>query len=242
MRSFGLTLAALVLLGSAAAAQEQPAASPERLDELLTAWEERMGTLQSLYTECSRSLLDNINGTTKEMTGSARFLKPNKARLRLEESGDPDAWELYIATGEYLYEYQPKEQIVRVHEIPQRQGNNVGEDTFLSFLFGMKAGEAKKRYDIQLAKEDDNYAYLNIFPKFGPDKQEFARAQLVIWKRAEWHMLPCRLWFEHPNGDQTTWMFNKIMANPQLKESDFVAPQTPEGWQMIRAEKPDEGQ
>ena len=41
----------------------------------------------------------------------------------------------------------------------------MANDNFLSFLFGMRAAEAKRRYDLKLEREDQHYYYIMVLPR-----------------------------------------------------------------------------
>src|SRR5262249_37354822 len=105
------------------------------------------------------------------------------------------------------------------------------QNNFLSFLFGMNAADAKRRYDVSLSKENEYYIYIDVKPRFDADKREFSRAQMVLFTKS---MLPARLWFELPNGDETTWIIADIAQTTKLKESHFSPPAAPEGWTKER--------
>ncbi|VTS02983.1 TIGR03009 domain-containing protein [Tuwongella immobilis] len=229
----------LILTGSVFA--QNPVAPPadpmaSRLDVLLKAWEDRMKNTSTLYTECTRTEINKTFNTTEVFTGQARYMKPNLARLDLLKKDDPNNYEKYVCTGTYLYEYRPKNKLVRIHDMPKGNGNAVADNASMSFIFGMKADEAKQRFQLTLRKEDNFWIYVDILPKYPADKQEFTKAQMVFYASpASNAMLPRRLWFEHPNGDEIMWEFNTIQTNVQLERNDFVAPSAPKDWQVVRA-------
>lgn len=255
MRTISLTLAGLAMMGATAlhVQGQEPEASPpaadaNKLDTLLKAWETKMQGLQTLYAETVHTSLDKTLGASKKKGGGIWFMKPNKARLELKNPEKPTDWERWICTGNAVYEYQPKQKIIRVYNIaPQNngQGGQMGGGTFLELLFGMKAQVVQDRYQVRLIKDDDWWIYVEILPKLAVDKQEFSKAQMVFY--GEKHpgnvgMLPRRLWFQAPNGDEETWEFPKIMANPEgIKETNFVPPAKPEGWTISRANAPGAG-
>lgn len=248
MRWLGWTCAGLVSLSAAAWCQAPanptppavPTASPEtqRLDQLLAAWEQRMKSIESLVVECSRAEFDKTYNSTELFVGTARYLKPNLARLDLQKKSDPNYFEKYVCNGQHLYEYRLKQKMVRVHELP-KNSNGISDDTFLSFLFGMKAEDAKRRYELRLVKEDQWWIYVEILPRYTADKQEFSKAQMVLYAAPQQlAMLPRRLWFQHPNGSEITWEFPKVEPNARLNRQEFVPPQPPKDWVVERASAP----
>jgi TIGR03009 family protein len=263
MRTHCLALAGTLLVGAAALAQQspatgaappatppasQPATSPataqpptmpaagaaSRLDYLLQRWEKEMTAVRSLVARCTRTEVNNVNMSTDVFDGTARYLRPNLAVLDMTKRGKPEVYEKYICTGKFLYEYRPQQKVVRVHELPNGQG--VAEDGFLSFLFGMKAEEAKRRYDLTLVKEDQWWIYLEILPKLPADKRDFQKARLVLSAAT---FLPRELWFQQPNGNEVKWDLPKVESGVPLNPQEFAPPATPAGWteqRMPRAE------
>jgi TIGR03009 family protein len=157
--------------------------------------------------------------------------------LEMQKRGKPEAFEKYICTGTFLYEYVPQNKVIRVHEMPPPKPGQVADDNFLSFLFGMKADEARRRYDLRLVKEDQWYIYIEIFPRLQQDKADFQRARLVLNNQT---FLPRELWFEQPNGNEVKWDIPKVEAGVALNRSDFTSPSVPPGWNLVRMPKANE--
>src|SRR5205823_6200617 len=76
--------------------------------------------------------------------------------------------------------------------------NRLAEDSSLAFLFGMKAAEAKTRYELKLHNVDANYVYVDVVPRNAVDRADFTKARLVLNKDT---FLPRQLWFEHTGGE-----------------------------------------
>src|SRR5215470_7567251 len=181
MRPLGYTFAALLLFSPALSAQQPPSAPPinippkpgtpaepanllpkldpqnNRLDALLVQWEQRMTGVDSIVCKCSREEKSKAAGFKKVYEGEARYLKPNLVALRMIMPTNNAIWELYVCTGNFLYEYRPQTKTLRIHPVAPQQANL--QNNFLSFLFGMGAADAKRRYDLTLTKENENYVY-----------------------------------------------------------------------------------
>jgi TIGR03009 family protein len=203
-------------------------------------WEARTRGVESiLVKDCVRTDKDKTG--VKHWKGEGRYLKPNLAALRLIQEEDPKIFELVISTGNFFYEFRPQFKKLVVTALPAARVGDF-ENNLLSFMFGMTAADAKRRYDLTLAKDisDQNphYIYINVFPRFEADKREFTRAQMVLFATT---MLPRRLWFEHPNGDEVTWDLPNMDTKVQLRPSDFVPPQAPQGWETVKVPLPDPG-
>ena len=248
MRHIGPTLTALFLLALPVSAQAPPISqpNPERLDQLLKAWEQRMTSVESLSTKCSRTENHPLTKKATTFVGEAAFMKPNLARLDLthqDEVGKKDAektnFERMFCNGQHLYEYSPKEKLIVIHDIPKN--DPASDNMILAFLRGMKADDAKKRFAMSLTKETEWYAYLMISPKSESDKQEFTAAQLTIWIKnpnpvgqPNVTMMPCRLWYRQPNGKEVTYMFSDLQPNGKVDKDSFVPRQIP-GYEVKRA-------
>jgi TIGR03009 family protein len=218
--------------------QPAPAAAapdPARLDTLLHKWEDEMKKVQTLSAELSRSSVDKAYGKSDTYSGSAKYMKPNLAALEMVRKDDPQRYEKYVCTGTFLYEFVPASKVLRVHDLPSSK-SGVSDDNFLSFLFGMKAEEAKKRYEMRLVKEDQWYVYIEVMPRFPADKADFQKARLILNHS---NFLPRQVWFEQPNGNEITWDIPKLLSGPDAKvqRSDFDQPKQPAGWTTVRAPK-----
>jgi TIGR03009 family protein len=241
MRTLGLALISFVIASGFVGAQQPPASAPDRnhgrLDMLLDRWEKEMQSVQSIVAQCTRTSLDKTFQMTETFEGAARYMKPNLAMLEMQKRGKPDVFEKYICTGTFLYEYVPQNKVIRVHELPPPKPGQVADDNFLSFLFGMKAEEARRRYDLRLVKEDQWYIYIEILPRLPADKADFQRARLVLNNQT---FLPRELWFEQPNGNEVKWDIPKVEAGAALNRTDFTSPNVPAGWNLVRVPRPTE--
>lgn len=219
-------------------AQSQTSPPNPRLDALLLNWEQQMTKIQTIVAHCTRTSVDKTFQVAEVYEGTAQYMKPNLASLEMRKKDKPQIFEKYICSGTFLYEYAPAEKVIRVHELPPSKPGQVAEDNFLSFLFGMRAEEAKRRYDLKLVKEDQWYVYIEILARFPADKQDFQRARLVLNSKT---FLPRELWFEQPNGNEVKWDIPKLESNLELRRTDFTAPTPPPGWKLIRMPRATEG-
>jgi TIGR03009 family protein len=258
MRPLGLTLIALFVAVANVTAQEAKAQLPKIdpripssgapamdeknqkwLDAYLDAWEKRMKRIDALETKIVLTEVEAGPPQVKNsFTGEASLLKPNLAKMFLKEGTRPEdarKWRHFVADGKFLWEYDYAKKIARVMQLPK---DGVGDNTLLTFLFGMTAADIKKRYDLVIDvdnpdKHNEHYIHIMIFPKSREDMQEFKKAELVLWKSkdpkwADVWMMPARLWFQHPNGNQVTWEFKNMKTDPKLMASDFKAPGFPD--------------
>jgi TIGR03009 family protein len=243
MRYLFLALSGLLVWAAVAAAQQPPAQAPKaqpapdpnakKLDELLQRWEKEMKSVNTLSLDCTRTEKNNTFQYQDVFVGSAKYMKPNLAILEMKKKDKPAVFEKFICTGTFLYQYAPLQKEIRAHELAKKEGQ-VGNDNFLSFLFGMKAEEAKRRYDLKWVKEDKYYVYVQVLPRAVTDKADFQEARLVLNKD---NCMPRQLWFRQPNGNEMTWDIPKIQPNIKLERTEFTAPSVPGGWKMVQVPK-----
>jgi len=243
MRSLWSSLPALVLAASAAWAQQppanpSPAASDPRLDAVLKYWEQSMLNVQSLSAEVKRTQLDKTFQRTSLFEGEAKFQRggpgqTSRASLMLTKKENPQVFEKFLCTGNFLYEWAPAEKVIRRYELPTPKPGQVADENFLSFVFGMRAVDAKARYDMAYVPPPANdkwYQYLRIMPKQQADRADFTEARLTLLNT---NYLPRQLWFLKPNGDEVTWDFPSVTTPANINPADFGHPQLPGGWQFV---------
>jgi TIGR03009 family protein len=248
MRSYGLVLAVLALASLPASAQQAPqtpaappAADTKALDQHLAKWEAALKTVETIGAEVTRIDKDPVYENVQQLTGTAYYMKvgsgrtaQNLARLELKLKGQQEPKEKFICTGTYIYSFMPEQKEIRYYELPKpKEGQAPEENNLLSLLFGMKAEEAKKRYELKLAKEDTYYIYVDITPLSAADKADFQRARLVLNKS---NYLPRQLWFEHANRSEVMWDIPNLQVGMALDRRAFDAPQAPTGWKIVAGE------
>ncbi len=201
-----------------------------RLDAILLSWEQAMKPIQSAFVQCTHTVVDKVLKDTEVYEGTAQFMKPDLAIIDLKMKGRPQDVEHIICTGTFVYQFVPANQIIKVFDLKTGQSN---QDNFLPFLQGMKAQDAKARYELTLVKEDKLYTYIKIVPRLLEDKADFREARLVLWSQT---LLPRELRFVAPNGNENIWDIPKIEPNPrQLNRTAFTAPKLPTGWKWEKA-------
>lgn len=249
MRPLFFAALSVALFAAHSSAQQQqqgtppaapPAATPPNpaLDRHLVRWEQEMQKVQTLAALLNLSEKDKTFDTVQKFSGYAQYMKTgtgatgtNLAMLELRPEGKNDISHKFVCTGTFLYQFLPAQKEVRAYELPKPKPGQVAEDNFLSFLFGMKAEEAKRRYDLRLAKEDQWYIYVDILPRFPRDRADFQRARIVLNRDS---FLPRQLWFEQPNGSEVTWDLPRLQVNAKVNRTDFDAPRLPQGWKMTQ--------
>jgi TIGR03009 family protein len=258
MRKSGLVLGVLLLCQAAVSAQQPPqqsyppqqpprppqpalpAAQPlnpnDPLDQLLLRWEGEMKKVQTLVASLTRIDQNKTFGNTDVYVGVAKYMKAqagqrvvNLALLELQKKDKPDTYDRILCNGTALYQWAPAEKEIRMQPLPQPKPGQVADDGPMQFLLGMKAEEARRRYELKLTKTDQYYYYVDVLPRFDQDKADFQRARMVLNKDS---FLPRQLWFEQPNGNTVTWDIPKIENGAALNAREFDTPTPPPGWKM----------
>ncbi|MFM7150395.1 MAG: TIGR03009 domain-containing protein [Gemmataceae bacterium] len=213
------------------------AATSAKLDGYLQRWEQEMRRVETLSAALARIDSDKVFGSTTKYSGFAHYMKSgtgstalNLAMLELKQDGKPEIADKFICTGTYLYQFLPAQKEIRAYEMPRPKPGQVADDSFMGFLFGMKAEEARRRYNLNLHKEDNYYIYMDISPRFQADRADFTRARLVLNKDS---FLPRQLWFEHPNGNTVTWDIPRLQSGVALDRRAFDSPKVPAGWKLV---------
>ena len=242
MRTSWLAVVSLLLWQAAAPAQQPPTTPPLTppavgldpahvpLDAFLLRWEDAMKRVDTLAAQCSRVEENKTALVTKTYVGTAKYLRPNSGLLEMYQRDKPENFEKIVVSGGILYQYVPQLKEIHAHHLPPPRPGQVAEDNFLGFLFGMKAEEAKRRYDLTLQKEDQYYVYIGVTPRFPADKADFKQARLVLNRDT---FMPRQLWFMQASGDTVTWDFPKIEAGVRLNPAEFAKPPVPKGWKMV---------
>lgn len=247
MRVFSsIVLATLMASSTLVAQQPAPVAPPgaanpaaNRLDALLTQWEQKMKGVESLVAVLKRTDTDPLTKAKDEFQGQLKFMRPNRAELYMKKTTNPQVYERFLCTGNFLYQYLPSQQLIRAHALPQRApGQPIVDNSFVGFLAGMSAIEARRRFDLVLLKEDQWYAYIEVTPRLPEDKAEFTKARLALLQST---MMPAEMQFVPSNGAVVSWRIEKIDTNVRVAATDFAPPQVnqlPKGWQMQQLPAP----
>lgn len=248
MRCYGLVLAALLasLPASAQQAQQPPATPPaaadtKALDDHLAKWEAAMKKVETLGAELTRIDKNPVYDDVQKLTGVAYYLKTgsgpsaqNLALLEMRLDGRKEIKEKFICTGAYIYQFRPEQKEILYYQLPKPQPGQVSEENnLLSLLFGMKAEDAKKRYELKLDKEDANFIYVYISPRSAADKSDFEQARLVLNRS---NYLPRQLWFRHGNRTEILWDIPNLKVGANVPRQWFDAPQAPPGWKLVSGE------
>ena len=254
---FGMVVFLGLLAGwppSSLPAQNTPASTGQVdrqvwLDRLLQYWQReaaRTVKLQAQF-EATRKF-NNFGGVVKSYHGLAKFMRlPDNAfglLIQLVEKDQPQRYERYLCTGTHFYIFRPEEKTVYFHTLPPRKAHEVPDQGPMSFLFGISADEAKKRYKMAITQQDEWYTYVQIEPLFPKDQVDFLYARLAVLNkptRAIPQYYPRQIYWVEPQKVEVTWDMVQLLQNEsatQVERRDFAAPQIPSGWQLKPVQQP----
>jgi TIGR03009 family protein len=258
MRSAGFIFAASLIAASVVSAQPptvpgQPVtpvpppapaakAADPKLDGHLGEWEKKMASVKNVRTEISLKRTDTVFKKDTNYTGVVLCMKPNYAILRLDNAADMTPtkidYEAYICDGKSVFVYEGLKKTVTEIKIPQNQAGV--DNLMLDFLAGMKAKDAKERFDITLFNTDEHYIYLDIKPLRPADQREFQQLRLALYgpgpKTAQFAYLPAQVYMMKPSGDTEVWKFSNTMVDiPKVTADVFKFTEVPKGWNFQQA-------
>ena len=239
MRPRGLVLTIMLLTASPVAAQPAKppqAPAPSALDNYLLSWERKMLEVKTLQAQLTRSEKDPSFNKTQDFVGFAQYMKElradgvmNLATLEMRPKDKPnEIAEKFICSGTHLYQFNPAQKEIKQYELPRPRPGSVAQDNVMGFMFGMRAVDAQRRYEMKLAKEDQYYIYIDIQPRLPADKADFLFARIVLNKDT---FLPRQLWFKS-SGNEVTWDIPVVRTGVQVNRADFEAPKPAPGWKL----------
>jgi TIGR03009 family protein len=215
-----------------------PSAAPTdpRLDAHLDGWQKTMTGVINFSAKFELKRTDAVFKKDRQYTGMVLCMKPNFARLRIDNTADKNDYEAYICNGKAVYEYNGREKTITEFKLNAGAG---ADNLMLDFLGGMNAGAVKRRFHITLFKEDANYVYLDIKPLYGKDKQEFEQVRFALYgpnvKLPFTAYMPAQVWLMKPNGDTELWKFSDQQTRIPGVDAKVFDPVQIKGWSFKQA-------
>ncbi len=192
------------------AGKERPVGQPLRVDavspeleQLLADWEKSSGQIETMtgsfykYTYNHRFQVEEraVGEFLYEMpdrgvyrTMPAKIKKGDIGRSKDEAGKECDPYTLkpaeeaerWICTGKQVKQVKEGLKTYTVTDVPESsQGANIIESP-LPFLFGMKAEQAKRRYQMRILSHDKGSYLLEVIPKLAMDSVNYRKAFLFI--------------------------------------------------------------
>lgn len=205
--------------------------SPE-LEQILQEWEEKSSRIKSLHGTHKRTVYNTVFEVEKIASGKFFLQTPDKGRIdlkglevakgaksaRIGKSGSPyrleeDHAEKWICTGDEIVMVNDDEKTYEVMPLPDSvKGTNIINSP-LPFLFGMKADDAKRRFQITLKSNSKAQAVLIVTPRMESDKQNYKQAFIMLEKE---NYLPTAVKLFDPSGSlETVYVFETVKINDQ---------------------------
>jgi TIGR03009 family protein len=174
--------------------------SPE-LEQILRNWEQQTAKITKLQGDTRYREYDKTFSVEYRGEGRFAFEAPDRGNYELRpakiakgetssvKTDDKQPYELkpkdaerWICTGDEILRIDETHKTYEVVPIPEeRRGDRIIEAP-LPFLFGMKAEQAKQRYQIELVKDADQEIVLKLRPNWSGDAANWSQATVVIQK------------------------------------------------------------
>ena len=251
--------------GRIARPQAQAMQVSAELEAILQRWEQQSSRIQKLSGEHSRFIYRKMDGTELRGRGSFAFAAPDKGMLeikpsevppgttnpqRVDMNGEPlevrgDPGERWVCDGEQILQFElsvQEKQYSRIEIPPSMRGENIIQGP-LPFLFGVSAGELKRRYRMTIGslnkwspQNPTGTVHVVAYPLRKVDSQSWQKADVLLDGRT---FLPTaiRMMDGHDKmADETTYKFDvasmKVNAIRFPWKSDPFRPNL-KGWKMI---------
>lgn len=237
----GLTvITALAQPPAAPATRPQRPEAPElrvaevdpKLDAILQRWEMESSKIQFLQGKHYRQELNKVFSQEKRSEGAFFFQAPDRGRFEMQgiepqknqvskqidpatnqpyqlAAGNNECW---ICTGMNIMQIDHAQKQYEQIPIPEEmRGKNIVQSP-LPFLFGMKAEEAKRRFELRLHEETAAYYAIDAKPLQEIDARNYQYARIYLDKKS---MVPTAVKLIDPAGTiNTNYFFRDVEVNP----------------------------
>ncbi|HWB00950.1 MAG TPA: TIGR03009 domain-containing protein [Pirellulales bacterium] len=226
-------------------AQEQA-----NLDLLLRAWEHHSGLIQTFscgFTkyEYNAVWVQSPPHRKAISEGELKFSKPDKGMYHIvaidgKKSDEGDYW---VCDGKSIYVKDYSTKTVKELRLPPDMQGKAISDGPLPFVFGVEAEKLKQRYWMRITTpaEVKGQVWLEAFPKFGRDAQNFRKVEVVL---SDTDLTPLAIQIYQPEDDSPRKKVTDVYALRDIKKNamvdrlleftrNFVAPPTPPFWKHV---------
>jgi len=237
--------------------------APE-LEQILIEWEQESAKIKTLVGEHERIVYNSVFEVEKVAAGKFFYDSPDKGRIDIKglepkegavskktnpKTGQPyrleaDQETRWICTGKEIMNINDAEKSFEMFPLPEElQGTNIIHGP-LPFLFGMKADEAKRRFEVAYVAENDprknneKVVWLTAKPRQDADKENFQLATIILDRK---RYLPLAVKLLDPSGNlETVYTFKELHVNkreviPPVFRNDPFHP-TLRGYKMVQQE------
>ena len=208
-----------------------------RMDQILDEWERRSSQIESLHAEFRRRDQDVVLNDKTYFLGRAYLQSPNLAVLDFQSTDarfDPAGakpYERFVCTGDEVWHYVTEVREVVVYPLGADERERALKEGPLPFLFNFKAAEAKRKYRMNLRREDDDAFYIEILPQTEEDRDNFNQAIVKLLRSS---FQPEQLMLIDENKNSKEFVFTRIDRNPQINPEYFKGREPGKSWKVIR--------
>jgi TIGR03009 family protein len=191
--------------------------SEQRVDAILVAWERAETDLLERHFEYSLTNERPLFGTKEKSFGEASVKKPGLLRAN-QKNKQNELTSVLFCNGKSIHLYELASKTETVIELGEGFGFPEKPDQYpdgffegftgqmlegLSWVFiQLPVKDLKRRFDLKLVKEDENWIYLEIKPRSPKNERHFNLARIAL--DADTYQAR-QLWFRLPNGDTQLW-------------------------------------
>ena len=227
---------------------------PAEMDDLLRQWEGQSAKLETLEVDIYRTDKDTAWGDETHFAGHAAFKSPDLAyvdyrKVKLQAVTDPNVkgktsfvpqkkngqldaipFETILCTGAEVWHYRYDTKQVFIWSLDRDARKKALDEGPLPFLFRMRAGDAKQRYEMVLRAQNAKSSLVMILPKMKEDREVFRTAWVTL-DRA--FLLPTRIVLISPDQTkQQDFVLSNIRANKPVKDQYFVGVKPGKPWKI----------
>lgn len=207
---------------------------PRELETLLQEWERVSAKFEKLSGSHTRIEFNNVFAQETYAQGQFYYESPDKGRIDIEpfplKEGQPAqranpkngqkfaikaaSAAKWICTGEEVLQINEVDKTVEAFPLPpDLRGKNIIHGP-LPFLFGMKADEAKRRFELSFTDPEKNtneIVRITAIPRQMMDHENFREAHIILDRR---QFVPKAVKLIDPSGNvETVYMFREININ-----------------------------
>jgi TIGR03009 family protein len=228
---------------------------PEAMDNLLHQWEQQSAKLDTLEVNIYRTDQDRAWGDEAQFSGHAAFKSPDlayvdykKVKLLSQRNPNPKAknqtvfvpaktkdgnldtvpFETIVCTGADVWHYRYDVKQVFIWPLGKDARKKALDEGPLPFLFRMRAGDAKQRYNMTLRGQDERLSLVEIKPLIKEDQDVFSTAWVYLDRK---FLLPKRILLISPDKAKVQdFVLSDIRANQPVKPQYFVGVKPGKPW------------
>lgn len=239
------------------------------LNEVLALWEAESDKVRTFSCNFTRLIYDPAwtGGDPKQPKsmdkGEIKYAAPDRGMFKDAETynfvqnamtkkwepiKDNNPGEYWTCSGTSIYTVDYKNKVIEERPLPKELQGKAITDGPLPFVFGAKAAALNSRYFIKIdtPKDVNNQVWLDVYPKFRGDAQNFSRVKLILTTP---DMMPYGMEMYDPgagtgNLSRTVILFEKNDKNNPLQAvnnwfSDFSVPKIPfGGFKHVKVDAP----